>query len=193
MSEYSLLASSMTEEDIPDIDDPDAEIPVEDLPEAITCSFPGCNEELVYLGRGRKPKFCSDHKNGKAVAAATLASRSRVKGNNEQLAAQASEILAKTNSLAMLAILAFGMPLTATTIAEHNEEFKNNAYEALLLDPSLCKKILATGGKTAGLALFMAYGQLGMFVVPLAITEFKEKREARREEMENAAASATRP
>jgi hypothetical protein len=192
MSEYSLLAS-LKDEEIPDIDnDPDAEIE-EEIPAAIVCSYPGCSEELVYLGHGRRPKWCSEHKNGKATLATNLTTRSRVKGNNEQLAASASEILSKTNSLAMLAVMAFGMPLTASVIAEHNDEFKNNAYEALLLDPALCKKIMATGGKTAGLALFMAYGQLGMFVVPLAITEFKAKRDAIREEKENAAASTTGP
>ena len=188
MSEYASIAASLKDEDIPDIDDPDAEIEVEEIP-AIVCAYPGCKEQLVYYGKGRKPKFCTDHKNGK-VTAASLTAQSRVKGTNQQLAAQASEVLAKTNSLAMLAILAFGMPLTAKTIAEHNEQFKDSAYEALLLDPKLCNQILATGGKTAGLALFMAYGQLGMFVVPLAITEFKEKRATKREEQENAARNA---
>ena len=188
MSEYTLTAAMLKDEDIPDTFDPDDEMPETDIP-AIVCSFPGCKEQLVYYGKGRKPRFCSDHKNGK-VTASSLTAQSRVKGTNQQLAAQASEVLAKTNSLAMLAILAFGMPLTATTIAEHNEQFKESAYEALLLDPKLCQSILATGGKTAGLALFMAYGQLGMFVVPLAITEFKEKRETKREERENAARNA---
>lgn len=182
--------SDFTFEEV-DIDTDYGEEIEEEIPPAVVCDYPGCDTELVWLGRGRKPKWCPEHKGGKAALASKLTTQAstRIKGTNEQLAAQAAAVLAKSNSLAMLAILAFGMPVTATAIAEHNEEFERNAYDALLLDPALCKKILSTGGKTAGIALFMAYGQLGMFVVPLAISEIKDKREAKRKELEDAAAS----
>lgn len=193
MSEYSQMLGIVMngdDEDLPDDFDPDEEMPDDDIDDSLKCKYPGCSNALVYSGRGRRPQFCPEHKaGGKKVTPESLANKSRIKGTNEQLAAQAAAVLAKSNSLASLALLAFGMPLTATAIAEHNQQFEQNAYEALLLDPALCKKILSTGGKTAGVALFLAYGQLGMAFIPLAMREVKEKRAdaLEKKEKENAA------
>lgn len=46
--------------------DPGSLVPGDEL----ACEFPGCGKPLYYSGRGRKPKFCDEHKPSRSRASA---------------------------------------------------------------------------------------------------------------------------
>ena len=154
-------------------------VPQDEPPEsthAYSCEV--CGKELSYGGRGRPPTKCEEHrKNNSSNARATNDRSTRVKGTNEQLAAQAAEILVTGNIFAGLGVLMLGLPLTAEALKEQEDTFRENAYRALLIDPKLCRRILQAGGTSATAALVMAYGTLAIGIAPIALTEFKVKRE----------------
>ena len=134
-----------------------------------------CGIELKYGGRGRHPTRCDDHKK---TASKGTRSSTRIKGTNEQLAAQATEVLVQTNMFTSLGVRMVGLPLTAQSIMDAEDDFRRHTYEALLLDAKLCKRILTIGGQSAALALFISYGALVATVAPIATAEFRAKREA---------------
>jgi len=84
-----------------------------------------------------------------------------------------------------IGLSAIGMFRTGGAIAERNDQFEAQAYQALLLDPDLCRLILKSGGRSGKVALGMAYVGLGMSVVPVAVEEMRDRKaekEARRAE-----------
>ena len=95
---------------------------------------------------------------------------------SESQAKAAAAMLAQVNNLVCISIHVAGMPRTATSIQEQNAQFEAMAFEALLTDPALCKKILMAGANSGKAALLMAYATLGMSAVPAAISEVKERR-----------------
>ncbi len=138
-----------------------------------------CGREAgPYGGKGPKPKKCPDHKRQ------TRSTGSTRKTNNDALAAQASAVLEQLNGVVAVMAMAVGFNMTASAIAANNDAFRENAYEALKTDPDLCKLICKGGVKSGKLALGLAYGAFGTQVVPVAMTEFKQKKEERRIKME---------
>lgn len=134
-----------------------------------------CGKELTYSGRGRKPKFCDEHKKSSGGV-----SKRKSLGKNDQMAAQAAEALVQMNGIAAIGIMMFGLPLTATALKNAEDTFREQAYSALLTDPALCATILRGGTASGKVALLIAYGMLGAAVAPVGIMEFKEKREQAR-------------
>lgn len=130
-----------------------------------------CGKELFYGGRGRKPKYCEDHRK----ASGGKSTRS-VSGKNQALAASATEALCQINTLSAFGLMMFGMPLTAESITNAEQGFREQAYAALLTNPSLCQKILKAGTTSGTMALVMAYGMLGVAVGPVAYGEVTAKR-----------------
>lgn len=110
--------------------------------------------------------------------------------NNEASATAAANMLARMNSLIGLGIASFGMPLTASAILDANEQFEIMAREALSTDPALCRRILSGGMSSSKAGLIMAYGAVGVAMLPAAQSEIRAKREARASEMENDYATA---
>lgn len=104
--------------------------------------------------------------------------------NAEASASAAANMLARMNSLIGLGIASFGMPLTASAILDANEQFEIMAREALSTDPALCKRILSGGMSSSKAGLIMAYGAVGVAMLPAAQSEIREKRLARQTEME---------
>jgi hypothetical protein len=163
----------------------DATVPPDSVPtvEGDTVEFPCsvCGKEAgPYGGRGPKPSKCPDHKASKSKSGGV-----RVTGNASNLAAQAAKTLANLNSLFAMGLTMASMFRTAGVVAEYNAEmFEKQAYEALLLDPELCRQIVRTGGKSAGMALGMAYVGMGIAVGPVAVNEYRDQRAERRMRME---------
>jgi hypothetical protein len=140
-----------------------------------------CGREAgPYSGHGRKPKKCSIHKRS---SAGTRSSAGR-KTTNDALAAQASAVLEQLNGVLAIGAMALGFNMTASAIAGNNEAFRENAFEALKTDPDLCKLICKGGVKSGKVALGIAYASFGTQVVPVAMGEFRMKREERRVKME---------
>lgn len=104
---------------------------------------------------------------------------SRMPASDAQ-ARSAASVLGTLNKLIGMALLPV-LPGTAVAITEGNDDFEQLAFQALLTDPALCKKILGAGTSSGKAQLFMAYGALGMSVVPTAMGEIKTKRAERQE------------
>ena len=131
-----------------------------------------CGIELTYGGRGRKPTRCAEHKRNASKAGSGRA------GSNEQLAAQAADTLTYANKFAGLGLIMLGLPATAESVALAQVSFRENVYQALLLDPKLCRRILTMGGKGATVGLVLAYGGMVSEIAPIALKEIKTRREA---------------
>lgn len=99
---------------------------------------------------------------------------SRMPASDAQ-ARSAASVLGTLNKLIGMALLPV-LPQTAVAITEANDDFEQLAFQALLTDPALCKKILGAGTNSGKAQLFMAYGALGMSVVPTAMSEVRAKR-----------------
>lgn len=155
----------------------DAEAPDDSSPATSDVEFPCrvCNKEAgPYSGRGRKPTLCPEHKAAKGTPR-----QSRVTGAPASLAAQAAGVLEQLNGIIAVGCMAFGMNETAHAIASGNEQFKEQAYAALVTDQELCKLILKGGVKSAKISLGLAYASFAMGVGPVAVNELRAKKEAR--------------
>jgi len=156
----------------------DATPPDDIAPPTADVEFPCrvCNKEAgPWGGRGRKPTLCAEHKKGSRKGPA------KVTGSASSLAAQAANVLEQVNGIVAIAAMATGFAGTASAIAAANGEFREQAYMALTTDPELCRLILKVGAKSSKMSLGMAYLGLGMAVAPVAVMEFKAKREAKLE------------
>lgn len=161
----------------------DEDISTDSIPPLSDVEYPCqvCGKEAgPYGGRGRKPKFCDEHKKAKSTGGAR-----KVTGNAANLAAQATAVLVQVNGMIALGCMGMSMFKTAHAISEANPTFEEQAYQALLTDPELCKLLLKSGAMSGKLSLGLAYAGMGMAVAPAAITEVQEKREARRVRMEH--------
>jgi len=52
-----------------------------------------CGREIFYGGRGRKPKYCDEHRTGNSPNKDSVRSKTKITGGTAQLAAQATEAL----------------------------------------------------------------------------------------------------
>lgn len=158
--------------------DPDISIPeVENV--EYPCQVCG-REAGPYAGRGRKPKFCADHKPSKNVTT----SKPRLSGKNGATAIQAAEILAQYNGLVALVATLAHYEYTGEAIRNVNDTFKEQATAALLADPELANQIVRAGGVSGKAALIMAYGMMVAAVAPVGMLEFKQNRAAKAEGQE---------
>lgn len=153
-------------------DETASDTPQDAVPESVNDydpEFPGSTPEAPYGfkadGTPYKRRPNSGTKLGKPASAKTGAS-----------AANAAALLRSINSMVALSLLAFGMPLTGTTIEQAGNQFESMARDALESDPALAKRILSMGANTGKAQLAMAYITLGVAVTPVALAELREKR-----------------
>ena len=148
-------------------------LPADVVPVADGIEYPCevCGREAgPYGGRGRKPKYCDLHKKGARKTGTAP------KNNNAVLAKQATDALVQMNGLFGTGIYVLGFPETSSAIAERSDAFEEQAYNALLTDPALCRMILRGGTTSGKLALLIAYSMLAGGVAPTAITEYRDRR-----------------
>lgn len=112
-------------------------------------------------------------------AGGTRKTKSGGGSNNAANAHAAASMLARMNGFLGIGLASFGMPLSAAELAKANETFESMAYEALLSDPALCKKILSAGATSGKAGLILAYGMLTVSIAPAAMGELKDKRALR--------------
>lgn len=140
-----------------------------------------CGKELEYSGRGRKPKYCDEHKGGRKGTSTPRKSTAKA----DATAKQAAAALAQLNALIGMGLMAapkpWGMPQTASALAERNDAFEESAYQALLTDPKLAAMIVRGGATSGKVALIIAYGMLGFSIYPTAQSEWKANRANRAE------------
>jgi len=157
----------------------DVEVP-DEIPGKYEYACGVCGKELTYGGRGRKPKFCDDHKAG------TGKPRAKGGARNDALAMEAANALSQLNALIGVTLMVPALPIlgdnpaylpnTALAIAKADEGFNAAAFSALQTDPALCKMILRVGSASGKIALVVAYGMLAGAVVPIGIDEYKERK-----------------
>lgn len=155
---------------------PDEMPPLTNEPE-FACEI--CGVELIYSGRGRKPKRCDDHKRNNTRRNSIPA------GSNDKLAAMATDVLCQVNGIFAMGAAFMTLFRTAGAVNDRDEVFRVQTYEALKTDVALCKKIVSAGSKSAIFSLIVAYGMLAASVAPVALEELKEKREKRLAEQED--------
>lgn len=129
-----------------------------------------CGKELHYAGRGRKPRYCEEHKKGGNRTGAPR------KTGNETLAAQATETLMMGNTLIAIGLRAGKMPLTAEALEIAKDGFREQVYLSLMADPALCRTILKGGSAGARVSLILAYASLASIIVPTAMMELQVRR-----------------
>ena len=143
-----------------------------------------CGKEAgPYSGRGRKPKYCADHK---ASNKGTSKSGPKTTGKNAQLAGQAADTLVQYNGLVALVAALAQYPYMSDAITNANDVFREQAYAALLTDPNLCQQIMRGGGISGRAMLILAYGTLFAAVSPVAVMEYKAHKAAKEAALEDA-------
>lgn len=184
----SVVETELVFEDAVPVETPNYAGPQDAAPETedvLSCEV--CGKTLTYAGRGRKPKFCDEHKKGSAKPSG--GAKTRVTGN-EKLAEQAVNALVQINNLTGFGARLIGMEATAGAIDFCQDGFREQAYAALVTDPALCRQILSAGEISGKFSLAIAYAMMGAMVAPVAAKEIQEKRAERAEKREAAAAGS---
>lgn len=166
--------------DLMDLSFDDASLPMDSIPPTTDVEYPckNCGKEAgPYGGRGRKPTLCTDCKPNKSVSSGGQSRK--ITGSMASMAAQATKVLEQLNGIFAIGLMAVGYIETARAIAGENEAFCEKAHQALLTDPELCKLILKGGVNSGRIGLGIAYGSMGIGVAPVAMMEFKAKKEER--------------
>lgn len=161
-----------------EFEDATGELPQDTVPDLADVEYPCevCGKEAgPYGGRGRKPKRCPDHKKQQSRGQSP-----KISGTTANQAAMATAVLVQVNGILAVAAMGMGLNKTAHAIAEANPTFEQAAHNALLTDPELCRLILKSGVMSGRVGLGLAYAGMGMTVVPTAVMELRDKREARR-------------
>jgi len=140
--------------------------------------FPGSTPNAPY---GFKPNGepYKRRPKGSGGTGTTHTARSNRMPASDKMARNAASLLGRLNSLIAIGLATANMPGTAAAMVENNAQFEEMAYEALLTDPQLCRKILGAGATSGKAGLVMAYGMLGVSLVPAAKSEIMSKRAER--------------
>lgn len=136
------------------------------------CQEPGCGIGIPYSGRGRRPRFCDEHKPKRSQGSST---RATGKGA-EQTARAAAGMLGQLNGLIGMGLSLYGLKMTAEQIDKANDQFVESATQALVNDPKLAKKIIGLGATSGKATLAVAYGMMGAAIAPVAVMEMKHKK-----------------
>ena len=147
------------------------DIPDDDIPDVIGVEYPceQCGREAgPYGGRGRKPRFCSDHKK--------QSSQPKASAKNTNLARNAAQTLGGYNALLALGTNMLQLPRTANAINNGNDIFIPMAEQALATDPLLAAKIATNGAMPAWIHLCAAYCLFAVGVTPVLKNELQAKK-----------------
>jgi len=140
-----------------------------------------CGKEIFYGGRGRKPKYCEEHKTSKSSKSS---GKTKISGQGTQLAAQATEALVQLNGLFSMGLTLVKLPMTAGALNDAQDGFRESTYNALLTDPELCRTILRVGSTSGKVALMISYSMLIAAVAPVGVLEYKLVQQAKKDNEE---------
>lgn len=169
-------------DDLPPDDLPPDEVPPLETPTGdFNAEFPGSTPEAPY---GFKPDGTAYKRrpNGKGGGGKSGQESGKVSTRNEGNARAAASLLARLNLMVVMALHTGNLPKTADAISENNRTFEEMAYNSLVNDPALCRKILGAGAASGKTGLIMAYAFLGVSAVPAIRIEIQERKEARENE-----------
>ncbi len=130
-----------------------------------------CGVELHYAGKGRKPRFCPEHKKNAPKTTRTGS------GQSAKLASQATDLILSLTDVIQISAIVAGFPETSEAIDEKQGLLREQVYQALLGNPNRSRSIIKMLGATTDLGLAIALGTFTAHVGSTAWNEFKEKRE----------------
>lgn len=140
----------------------------------LTCQV--CGTPLTYGGRGRKPKFCDDHKKSPSSGSSTRSSGGRA-GAEVEAAMAALEGMHTVLSMALMVIA----PNAAMEWQAQLPALNDRNRGILGADKELAKKIAKMASKGSSPMLFLSYGAA---IAPVAGVASMERRRKRAEKME---------
>lgn len=152
--------------DAPDDATPQVETPTGDYDPR----YPGSTEDAPYGYKPDGTPYKRHHGAGKREKTGLPSTR------NEGNARAAASLLARLNLMAVMALQTSNLPKTAEAISENNAMFEQMAYQSLVNDPALCRKILGAGAASGKTGLIMAYAFLGISAVPAVRIEIQERK-----------------
>jgi hypothetical protein len=136
-----------------------------------------CNKEAgPYGGRGRKPRFCSEHKPTRGTA-----SVGRRAGANAVQAQAALDALVNMHTMGAMGLAVVGMSNTANAVFGTEEGFRAQMLPQLQANPKRCAQILRAGAGASEAGFFAAYAMFAAAVIPVAKQELDVKRSEARE------------
>jgi len=141
--------------------------------------YPDSTPEAPYGFKPDGTPYRRHHGRGRSSGKSSLGGRRTP--SSDASAQSAASLLARLNNLIGIGLHTAGLTKTATALMAGNETFETMAYEALLGDPQLCKKILSTGATSGKAGLVMAYSMLAVSVAPAVKEEISERRAAMEE------------
>lgn len=141
------------------------------------CQYPGCGEALTYSGRGRKPKYCDEHKR---------ASGSRSSGGSTRGAANVETAVSALHTLydGLLMPLMLVSPRGAQVWNEQIPGLDERNRVFLANSPDLVKKINSTASKGGSFAFAVSHMVAVAPVVVAVRRDFAERRAIREAENE---------
>jgi len=134
------------------------DVPTDDDIAPLRCEVDGCTNTLTYSGRGRKPKYCDEHKS--ATSAGTSSGKRSTKWPDaEQVEKQ---ILRYLNGLGMA--VTWVNPVDGTIIAKGNPAVAHELVELGKIDKTWRKWLdrIAKPGKYGPLAMALAPTVIGI-------------------------------
>lgn len=139
----------------------------------LRCNAPGCDRPLEYSGRGRKPKFCSEHKPQRGTTRSSTRASDSV--------GQAVDSLSQTYRLATTLLLMVGATDAASTLSESIPSLEAQNRDFLQKDAKLVASINKVGTVGGRYGFFAAQAMTLGPVGYIAWTELTEKARARQE------------
>ena len=137
-----------------------------------TCEV--CNVELEYSGRGRKPRFCAEHKRGAASAKSSASPR---RGNSAEVRS-AMATLEQFYGMISLGLMMVS-PNAATTWASQLDQLQASNQLALTGDKALCRSINRLG-EASGKGMFVvAHAMAAAPVAGALAQDLGERRKAK--------------
>jgi hypothetical protein len=135
-----------------------------------------CGVLIPYAGKGPRRKYCDAHKRRSAGVQYSSTADSSSSSKKDKLAVQAAGVLRSTNTYVVLGLMMVGLSESAVALSASQDAFEFQAIAALEQDPALCRTILKSGKLGAKLSLVVAYGAMGASVVPVAMSEYAQRR-----------------
>ncbi len=153
----------------------DADIPADEATETVTDSglyCETCGKPIPYAGRGRKPRYCDEHRKG--TRASTNMRTPRASGSVDQAVGTLDNIYATLTAGFMM----FGLNDSASSLAGSREYLASQNKMFLDKDPALVKAINKAGAAGGRVGFFAVQIMTLGPVIGLAMTEIRARRSA---------------
>lgn len=136
-----------------------------------------CGRPLTYSGKGRKPKFCDEHKRGTSSASTGNAT---VRRSNKDV----ESALATMDNIYDLLFFGFGMvsETAASMWLPRRAQLQQQNRQLFISDPGLCRRVNALGAK-GGTGAFIGAHAMALFPIAVVLNAEVQARGAARRKL----------